>query len=115
MMNKECNMQLKLGNVSLHPHGYKDRYKVIKPRLYFFFISGENVIENFFNRHDRPYNEYRKLIPDVMKKIGANPGHLSWKWSQKAGCSCGCSPGFIIDGWDPVISKNDVFVDITYE
>ena len=66
-----------------------------KPRVY-FWPKGETILENFGNRRDRPINEYRKLLPEVMRIAGLGE-KMRCNWSQKAGCSCGCSPGFIMD------------------
>ncbi len=99
---------LKIDNVKTINHSKP--WNMIKPRVY-FHLASESVLDNLFERHSRPYNEYRKLLPEVLKTIGANPNHLSWKYSQKAGCRCGCSPGFIIDGWDKAISAKDIFVE----
>ena len=60
------------------------------------FSSGETLLENLYNRHNRPYNLYKKVVvPAVVaefKKKGFRVEGMSW--SQKAGCPCGCSPGF---------------------
>lgn len=63
-----------------------------------FFHDGENVLQDIFNRHDRPYTLYKQLIPDVLKAIGA-PEDAKVSWNQYAGCSCPCSPGFIVKGF----------------
>lgn len=77
------------------------------------FVEGESLLENLFYRRDRPYKYYRQLMPDVLKfvqnnlkcksdiqkrrKINiTNENFMSMGWSQYAGCSCGCSPGFIL-------------------
>lgn len=67
-----------------------------KPRLY-ISIADEKLLENFAFRFDRPVAEYRKLLPEMFKKLGL-PATTTARWSQKAGCSCGCSPGFILTG-----------------
>jgi len=78
-----------------------------KARVY-FWPKGESVWENLENRRSRPHKEYRKLIPEVLERIGADPEAVKLSWSQKAGCSCGCSPGFIADG----LSGFSVHVDV---
>lgn len=47
-------------------------------------------------RWNNPFRDYRKLLPEVFEKLGL-PKTTKARWSQKAGCSCGCSPGFILD------------------
>lgn len=56
--------------------------------------EGESIWENLQNRRQRPYTTYKKeVLPDVFEKMGL-PRDTKASWSQKAGCSCGCSPGF---------------------
>src|SRR5690606_4723692 len=51
--------------------------------------------ENFLHgRHNRPYAAYRTLLPEGFKQLNVEP--LKARWSQYAGCSCPCSPGFIL-------------------
>ena len=93
-----------------------DRYtKCRKARLY-IFESGETVLENLQNRHDRPRTEYRKLLPEIFLKLN-NPPRKDFSfedftknvtWSQTAGCACGCSPGFIFKNIDYL----EFFVDV---
>lgn len=70
-----------------------------KPRVY--ISVNETILENLINRRSRPVSEYRRLMPQVMTLLGL-PADTKAVWSQKAGCSCGCSPGFIVqyDRWD---------------
>lgn len=78
-----------------------------KSRIY-FFIKGENILENLFERHFRPHKEYRKLLPAVLAKAGITTNeHI--RWSQKAGCSCPCSPGFILGD----VYGKTIYVDVT--
>jgi hypothetical protein len=79
---------------------------------------GESVFENLDNRFGRPVKEYRAAVLEALTSIGITDHKLAW--SQKAGCSCGCSPGFILrvkegvvrhlaeDGFTPV----DIYVNI---
>ena len=87
--------------------GMKVRFvdnKAAQVRVY-FFPKDESILDNLLNRRSRPQEEYRKLLPDVFKELNIrNTGPV--RWSQKAGCSCGCSPGFIVGG----LRGYDVFV-----
>ena len=74
-----------------------------KSRVY--FLPDETIGENLENRRGRPYNEYRKMLPKVFKKAGIPEVKANWR--QTAGCSCGCSPGFILEH-----EGVDIFVDI---
>ena len=78
------------------PEGYGIRAinRARKPIIY-FWPSKETTQENLVNRRNRPYKEWKKLIPQVLEQLNIeNPGY-KWTWSQYAGCSCPCSPGFI--------------------
>jgi hypothetical protein len=69
----------------------KDRSK--KARIYIWPVN-ETLCDNLINRHCRPVAMYRKdILPTVLGLIGGTSAH----WDQKAGCSCGCSPGFVVD------------------
>lgn len=60
----------------------------------YFWHEGESILENFGNRVARPTDVYRKFLPEVSKALGL-PEDTPYRWSQYAGCSCPCSPGFI--------------------
>ena len=85
-----------------------------KPRVY-VFPEKETVMENLFNRHSRPTKEYKNAVKDrVFEAMGLDKDENTLSWSQYAGCSCPCSPGFIIKnkipgrGWPRV----DVYVTL---
>lgn len=63
-----------------------------KPQLS-VYIEGESLLENFAYRTQRPSDLYRKFLPEIFEKLGL-PADTKARWSQKAGCSCGCSPAF---------------------
>jgi hypothetical protein len=91
--------------VSKVKFGRKDKQEAYT-RIYFFHEK-ETILEGFFyGRDNRPQKEYRKLLPEVFKRMDKEP--MEVKWSQNAGCSCGCSPGFIVKGMRGV----DVYVDL---
>ena len=84
----------------------KDRWKASRVYIH---PQGESLLDNLMNRKTRPYNEYRKqVIPAVLAALGL-PAGTKVKWSQYAGCSCPCSPGFIVDA----VCGKTVFVDVT--
>ena len=80
-----------------------------RPRIY-IRPEGETVMENFcVGRHTRPYTLYKKeVLPQLFRKLGLNPEKVSW--SQKAGCSCPCSPGFVVQSRD---IPYDIHVTVT--
>lgn len=47
---------------------------------------------------EKAKKEYGKQIKDIVKRDLEKSGFTGVKitWSQKAGCSCGCSPGYVI-------------------
>ncbi len=47
-------------------------------------------------RRNNPFKDYREqVLPKAFPMLGL-PADTKVRWSQKAGCSCGCSPGFVI-------------------
>ena len=93
---------------------YKDRQYLrkqlgIKARVY-ISVDSESILEDFGNRAVRPWTLYKKeVMPTVMRKLGFPGWNKKFRWSQKAGCSCGCSPGFILT---EVFGK-DIWVTVT--
>jgi len=77
----------------------KEYYK--KPRLY-LDLKKEILMDNLQNRRSRLHIEIKKVLSldkDLLQQLNIKDiSQLSW--SQKAGCSCGCSPGFIISSQD---------------
>lgn len=88
-------------------------HKRLTPHLY-VFPTGESIVENLMNRRERPYTEWKKLVPEILKKAGFSDKEIKGikpSWSQKCGCGCGCSPGFRLNGSKTI---RDVFVDIKH-
>lgn len=100
-------MRLKVTKFEKRDRHWRDREE--KVRVY-IFPEGEGVFDNLVNRHDRPHKLYRaEVMPKVLKRLGLKPT-AKYRWSQKCGCSCGCSPGFIISGDH---RRLDVYVTVT--
>ena len=76
----------------------------------YIWPRGENVLDNLMNRFDRPYEAYRELLPRIFEAAGVDVNAKA-RWSQTAGCSCGCSPGFIIE--EGGSNYTDLHVDLT--
>jgi len=90
-------------------HSEIDRRERSRKTKVYIWPEGENVIENLQNRRSRPYSVYRKeVIPQVLAELGI-PADARVRWSQRAGCSCPCSPGFIIEGY----YGREAFVTVT--
>lgn len=85
-------------------NGYK-----VKTRIY-VWPEGETILQNLENRRSRPLKLYRQVAVDALAKLEVDTSKLEIKWSQKAGCSCGCSPGFVVDGWNEKLSGNDLHI-----
>ena len=64
----------------------------------YFFPKNESVLENLANRRSRPSAEYKALLLEYLHSQGITG--VKPVWSQRCGCSCGCSPGFRINGLD---------------
>lgn len=95
-------------------HGYG------KVRLY-FYPESETVMENFLGgRFSRPRDILRPLVRQAL--VMATEQGMSLKlagekwpkfsWSQKAGCRCPCSPGFIMQD---IYGYEDIWVDYVLE
>lgn len=75
-----------------------------KADVIYVWEEGESVLENLMNRRSRPAKLYKKhvLIPG-LKELGYTDQEMevivkNAHWSQRAGCNCGCSPGFLTQG-----------------
>lgn len=89
----------------------KGRAEYNKPTRIIIWPQGETIWENLNNRRQRPYTIWRKeVIPTVLKELDL-PLDTKVRWSQKAGCSCGCSPSFIVEDYHTF----DVHVDLIEE
>ena len=97
----------------------KDRYEA-HPRLY-FSPRGETVMENFLGgRHTRPYGAFRPFVMKAMAMAAAQgavmrmDGEQAPKaaWRQRAGCSCPCSPGFVLTN---VTGDHNIYVQYAVE
>lgn len=101
-------MQVTLSNprARTREHTAKDRFA--KSRIY-IEVQGETIMDNLMNRKSRPYQQYKALMPQIFDLL--NIEHKPVAWSQHAGCSCPCSPGFIIKEDNRGV---DYWITITY-
>lgn len=76
----------------------------------FVMTDGEELMSDILNRFNRPYEAYKaEVLPMVLK----NELWLAKaSWSQKAGCNCGCSPGFLLDVDPAKVGYEAVYVTI---
>lgn len=96
----------KITSLSALPKDHTERAK--KPRVY-VWPTNESVMANFINRRSRPVQEWKPVVERALRERGLRFEKLVW--SQYAGCSCPCSPGFIVHGADP--TQSDVNIHIT--
>jgi len=83
------------------------------PRVY-FFEKNESILAHLNRRHYRPHQEYRKLLPKVYEQLDFPLG-VKAKWSQYAGCSCPCSPGFTLKLPDNFSYEQDIFITVVMD
>jgi len=67
-----------------------------KPRLYVWSDVPEDVLEQLVNRRQRPTDVYREGVRAVLAATGVDLTTTGMRWDQHAGCSCPCSPGFVL-------------------
>lgn len=65
-----------------------------KPRMYVWTTGEFDVLEDLTNRGRRPFTLWRKAIRMNLAGFGIDLSEMPW--SQTAGCSCPCSPGFVL-------------------
>lgn len=71
---------------------YQGRYGR-QPRVY-VSVEDESLIENLENRRNRPVKVYRDIVKQALQEVEIGVEKL--RWSQHAGCTCACSPGFVL-------------------
>jgi len=82
---------MQITNVTVNPSHSKSNAS----RIY-IWPNGETIIQNLINRRQRPYTQYRReVLPKLFSQLGWSPD-TRVRWSSYAGCSCPCSPGFIV-------------------
>jgi hypothetical protein len=104
-MTNKITAKIEVQNRSRYTRTNKDYYS--KSRVYFTH-KGETILENFGNRIARPQDLYKTYLGDIAEALGL-PRQTKFRWSQKAGCGCGCSPGYICNE----VSRKDVYVTLT--
>jgi len=72
--------------------------------------KGETLMENLAERYARPYEAWRPLVEAKLKELGIGYEKLAWR--QRAGCTCPCSPGFVLRGNTRRISVSMTLEDV---
>lgn len=94
---KKYEIKVEGATLTIIPRSYHYSYKndyFKAPRMY-VSVADESIMDNLANRKRRPYNVYKTLIHSSNVKNVLDLSKLSW--SQTAGCSCPCSPGFVLN------------------
>lgn len=105
----ESMLSVAEGYISWDTHREAEKLRGRKIRVY-PFLTSESVMDNLSARYDRTYTEVgRVVMPAVLAELGL-PANTKYGWNQKAGCSCGCSPGFVVQA-----TGAEVFVDYAVE
>lgn len=86
-------IELSCGTLVIRQRSWSDKSSA--PRLYVWGGEDFSVLEDLQNRTRRPYNIFKKILraSDISKHIDIS----KLSWSQYAGCSCPCSPGFVLN------------------
>lgn len=95
-MTKQFEIKVAGATITVMPRTYRYGYQTDyhkAPRMY-VSVADETVFDNLANRKRRPYNVYKTLIHSSGIASVLDLSEL--RWSQKAGCSCPCSPGFVL-------------------
>ena len=96
-----------------------DIAKNVKTRIYVNRDS-DTVLSWLHDRiegRQRPHSVWgATIVPIVLANLGIDLETTTWRWSQKAGCDCGCSPAFILDAellpWNSPIRLHDIHVTV---
>ena len=69
-----------------------DEPRMTRSRIY-MFPKNESMMENLKKRYNRPVKFWKKIAENVLDTFLYHDKRMIF--SQNAGCTCGCSPGFI--------------------
>lgn len=83
-------------------HEQRKQRRGRRPRYSHLHVSvkaddkARNVLEMMAERWSHEVKAYRASLPAIYEMLGL-ASTTKARWSQYAGCSCPCSPGFILD------------------
>lgn len=116
----EHTVETPAGTVHIRERAATHRRIANKPRIY-ASVPDFNLLEDLTNRNRRPFRQWRKLVNDAIMASGIGVDTARMGWDQRAGCGCGCSPGFVLDNHNSVVigtmafHNYDVFVTLPKE
>jgi len=87
-------MAIQIKEASKREHGHRRTDSRSKTRVYVW--PSESMMDNLMERRDRPYKDWKPFVLKALEMFGVRADSVGW--SQKAGCNCGCSPGFVVKG-----------------
>ena len=85
------------------------------PRMYVSTDEAFDVLEDLTNRTRRPHMAWKKIIKPLIETYLPQLDVSKMAWDQHAGCTCSCSPGFVLKNTGKAfdgISRYDVFVKL---
>lgn len=87
-----------------------ERKRHTHSRCYVSDLRPFNLAEDLDNRTRRPHTVWKPLVVEALGRIGVKPEAIHW--NQRAGCSCGCSPAFILKGVTNAVDFTVVLSDV---
>jgi len=94
-LHEERKIKASVDGMKFNTTSHIQRDKPGKKMRVYLFPTNENAMDNYLNRRNRDRSVWRKITLQVMREYGFQNSKITF--SQKAGCGCGCSPGFIVD------------------
>lgn len=102
-MANKATANVAIAEVRVHERSFPNRRNgdtwaryYAAPRVYCNVNKGnDDILDDLFSgrRHNRPE---AALAPVIRGLVQTYLPEATVRWSQKAGCSCGCSPAFIV-------------------
>lgn len=72
-----------------------------------------DVMEDLANRMRRPHQVWRPMVAAALTQLGYP--NARFYWSQYAGCTCPCSPGFImrpVNEWSRLTTGGTLWISL---